>query len=329
MRIGVFCSGGDAPGMNPCVRAVVRSSLSAGHEVVGIRRGYEGLLNEDFFVNADGQPLMTLRSVSDLSKLGGTILRSSRSSEFRTETGQKRAAEVLRKQSIDGLIPIGGDGTFHGAVDLAKHWNGQIVGCPGTIDNDLMGTDFTIGFATAVQTAVECVDKLRDTAESHERMFLVEVMGRHSGYIALWTALAAGAEIVCIPETDTNVDEIIRQLGQLKARGKTSIMVVVAEGDENGGAQVLHQQLTQAGCPFPTRVLTLGHLQRGGSPVPDDRILATRLGHFAVQSIIAGRSGVMAGQIGDQNVLTPFAETYASHKPVPKELVALLETMAV
>ena len=329
MRIGVFCSGGDAPGMNPCVRAVVRSSLSAGHEVVGIRRGYQGLLNEDFYVNSDGQPLMPLRSVSDLSKLGGTILRSSRSEEFRTEAGQKRAADVLRKHAVDALIPIGGDGTFHGAVDLARHWDGRIVGCPGTIDNDLMGTDFTIGFATAVHTAVECVDKLRDTAESHERMFLVEVMGRHSGYIALWTALAAGAEVVCIPETDTDVDDIIRQLGQLKARGKTSIMIVVAEGDENGGAEVLHQQLTAAGCPYPTRVLTLGHLQRGGSPVPADRILATRLGDFAVRSVIAGHNGVMAGQIGAQTVLTPFAETYASHKPVPEDLVVLLETMAV
>ena len=329
MRIGVFCSGGDAPGMNPCVRAVVRSSLSAGHEVVGIRRGYQGLLKEDFHVDSDGQPLMPLRSVSNLSMLGGTILRSSRSEEFRTEAGQKRAAEVLRKHAIDALIPIGGDGTFHGAVELARHWDGRIVGCPGTIDNDLMGTDFTIGFATAVDTAVQCVDKLRDTAESHERMFLVEVMGRHSGYIALYTALAAGAEVVCIPETDTDVDDIIRQLGRLKARGKTSIMIVVAEGDENGGAEVLHQQLTEADCPFPTRVLTLGHLQRGGSPVPADRILATRLGDFAVRSIIAGHNGVMAGQIGDQTVLTPFAQTYAAHKPIPEELVSLLETMAV
>jgi 6-phosphofructokinase 1 len=261
--------------------------------------------------------------------LGGTILRTSRSDEFRTQAGQKRAAQVLRKHAFDALIPIGGDGTFHGAVDLAGHWDGRIVGCPGTIDNDLLGTDFTIGFATAVHTAVECVDKLRDTAQSHERMFLVEVMGRHSGYIALYTALAAGAEIACIPETVTDVHDIIRQLGQLKDRGKTSIMIVVAEGDENGGADVLHQQLTQAGCPFPTRVITLGHLQRGGSPAPADRILATLLGDFAVRSVIQGHTGVMAGRIDGQTVLTPFPETYASHKPVPPELVALLETMAV
>ena len=328
MRIGVFCSGGDAPGMNPCVRAVVRSALGAGHEVVGIRRGYRGLLGEDFFVNAEGQPLMMLRSVSNLSKLGGTILHSSRSEEFRTEAGQKRAAEVLRAHRIDALVPIGGDGTFRGAVALSGHWDGQIVGCPGTIDNDLIGTDFTIGFATAVNTAVEAVDKLRDTAASHERMFLVEVMGRHSGYIALYTALAAGAEVVAIPETETNIPEIVEHLRVLKARGKQSIMIVVAEGDEEGGAEKLNEQLRAADCPFPTRVLTLGHLQRGGSPVPADRILASRLGDFAVRSILAGATGVMAGLTGGELVLTPFSKTFARHKPLPAELVSLLETLA-
>jgi 6-phosphofructokinase 1 len=314
--------------MNPCVRAVVRSALGAGHEVIGIRRGYRGLLNEDFFVNAEGEPRMALRSVSDLSKLGGTILRSSRSTEFCTEEGQRKAADVLRRHEIDALIPIGGDGTFRGAVALLDHWGGQIVGCPGTIDNDLIGTDFTIGFATAVQTAVEAVDKLRDTAESHERMFLVEVMGRHSGYIALYTAIAAGAEVACIPETETNVPEIIRHLQALKSRGKTSIMVIVAEGDERGGAQQLNVDLAAGGCPFSTRVITLGHLQRGGSPVPEDRILASRLGDLAVRAILNGHTNVMAGLVGGREVLTPFLDTYAEHKPVPKPLVELLETMA-
>lgn len=328
MRIGVFCSGGDAPGMNPCVRAVVRSALSCGHEVVGIRRGYRGLIHQDFFIDSQGQPLMGLRSVSNLSKLGGTILRSSRSKEFRRTEGQKKAADVLRKHQIDALIPIGGDGTFHGAVELAEHWDGQIVGCPGTIDNDLIGTDFTIGFATAVDTAVEAVDKLRDTAESHERLFLVEVMGRHSGYIALYTALAAGAEVACLPETETNVVEIVAGLKTLKERGKTSVMIIVAEGDEQGGAEKLNLDLTAADCPFDTRVLTLGHLQRGGSPVPDDRILASRLGDLAVRAVLDGRSGVMAGLVGGRSRLTPFAETYAAHKPVPSELIELLETMA-
>jgi len=328
MRIGVFCSGGDAPGMNACVRAVVRAALGAGHEVIGILRGYRGLLAEEFFINAQGVPMMMLRSVSNLSKLGGTILHSSRSDEFRTEAGQKKAADMLRKHRIEALVPIGGDGTFHGAVDLARHWDGQIVGCPGTIDNDLVGTDFTIGFATAVQTAVEAVDKLRDTAESHERMFLVEVMGRHSGYIALYTALAAGAEVVCVPETETNIPDIIKQLNLLKARGKTSIMIVVAEGDELGGADVLNRDLQAANCPFPTRVVTLGHLQRGGSPAPADRILASRLGHLAVRSILAGHNGVMAGFVHGKPTLTPFDDTFAKHKPLPNGDMELLEAMA-
>lgn len=329
MRIGLFCSGGDAPGMNACVRAVVRSALGAGQEVVGIRRGYQGLLEEDFYVNQDSQPRMTLRSVSNLSKLGGTILRTSRSEEFRTEAGLKKAAGVLQKHGVDALLPIGGDGTFRGAAELAQYWDGQIVGCPGTIDNDLLGTDYTIGFATAVHTAVEAVDKLRDTAESHERLFLVEVMGRHSGYIALYTALAAGAEVACIPETETNVREIVEHLKKLKERGKHSIMVIVAEGDEKGGARILNENLTRAGCPFSTRVLTLGHLQRGGSPVPADRILASRLGDFAVRSLLDGADGVMSGEVHSGLVLTPFAETYCTHKPVPEELVRLLATLAI
>ncbi|HYW81069.1 MAG TPA: ATP-dependent 6-phosphofructokinase [Thermoguttaceae bacterium] len=328
MRIGVFCSGGDAPGMNPCLRAVVRSAIAAGNEVVGIYRGYQGLIDENFYVNSQGETLMGLRTVSNLSKRGGTMLHSSRSEEFRTEAGQKKAAEVLRKNRIEALIPIGGDGTFHGAVALARHWDGRIIGCPGTIDNDLLGTDYTIGFSTAVHTAVEALDKLRDTAESHERLFLVEVMGRHSGYIGLHTALAGGAEVVAIPETETNVAQIVQQLQVLKARGKKSIMVVVAEGDELGGVEVLNDQLKKAGCPFQTRLLTLGHLQRGGSPVPNDRILASRLGEFAVQAIIEGETGAMAGEVNHEMILTRFQDTYANHKPVPEELIQLLRTLA-
>jgi 6-phosphofructokinase 1 len=328
MRIGLFCSGGDAPGMNACVRAVVRSALAAGQEVVGIMRGYQGLLEEDFFTAADVRQRMTLRSVSNLSPLGGTVLRTSRSEEFRTDAGQQKAARILKKHGIDALVPIGGDGTFRGCVALARFWDGRIIGCPGTIDNDLIGTDYTIGFATAVQTAVEAVDKLRDTAESHERMFLVEVMGRHSGYIALYTALAAGAEIACIPETPTEIPRICEQLRELKARGKKSIMIIVAEGDEAGGAETIAKGLVQAGCPFPTRTVILGHLQRGGSPVFADRILASRLGDFAVRSVLESHTGAMAGEIGGKLVLTPFEETFSRHNPVPPEFVRLLETLA-
>lgn len=328
MRIGLFCSGGDAPGMNACTRAVVRSALSKGHEVVGISRGYQGLLDEDFFRNRETVSLMRLRSVSNIAKLGGTILGTSRSEEMRTEAGLKKAAGILEKHHIDALVPIGGDGTFHGAVALAKYWNGRIVGCPGTIDNDLLGTDYTIGFATAVHTAVDALDKLRDTAESHERMFLVEVMGRHSGYIALYTALAGGAEVVAIPETHTDVPVIIERLKQLKAAGKHSIMVVVAEGDESGGAVKLDAALRAAGCPFDTRTVMLGHLQRGGTPVPEDRILAARLGDFAVEALCNGASGVMAGDIRGELVLTPFEETYVHHKAVPENLLKVLATIA-
>ncbi len=328
MRIGVFCSGGDAPGMNACVRAVVRRALAEGHQVVGIRRGYQGLLDEDFFVNSEGQPTMLLRSVSGWSQLGGALLRCSRSEAFRSAAGQRRAAEILRKHGIDALIPIGGDGTFRGAVDLARHYDGCIIGCPGTIDNDLIGSDYTIGFSTAVQTAVSAVDKIRDTAESHERMFLVEVMGRHSGFIAVHTALACGAEAVCIPETPTDIPAIARDLQTLKGRGKTSIMMIVAEGDEEGGAEILYEQLQQVGCPFPMRVVVLGHLQRGGSPSPEDRILASRLGDFAVRSILAGQTGCMAGIIGDETRLTPFPNTFADHKPIPAELLELIEALA-
>ena len=328
MRIGLFCSGGDAPGMNACVRAAVRAGIAAGHEMVGIRRGYQGLLEEDFFVTREGHPVMTLRSVSDWARHGGTFLRSSRSDIFRTTAGQQQAAENLTRHGIDALIPIGGDGTFHGAVALSEYWDGQIVGCPGTIDNDLQGTDFTIGFSTAVSTAVEAVDKIRDTAESHERMFLVEVMGRHSGYIAVYTAVGAGAETVCIPETNTELDSIVANLQALRERGKTSVMMVVAEGDEGGGATAMEERLQNAGCPFSTRVVILGHLQRGGAPTPEDRILASQLGHWAIRVIGAGRSGVMVGREGALLRETPFAQTYAEHRPIPQDLLELVATLS-
>ncbi len=326
MRIGVFCSGGDAPGMNPCVRAVVRAGIAAGHEIIGICRGYEGLLNEDFYL-CDGQPRMTLSSVFDWIRVGGTRLHSSRSDGFRTEAGQETAADTLRRHDISALIPIGGDGTFHGAVALKDHWDGQIIGCPGTIDNDLIGTDFTIGFATAVQTAVDAVDKIRDTVSSHERMFLIEVMGRHSGYIAVYTALATGAETVCIPETPTDIDRIISDLRRLKNRGKTSIMMIVAEGDEEGGAEVLNQRLNAAGCAFPSRVAILGHLQRGGSPAAADRILGTQLGRWAIKAIDDGHCGAMVGNVAGQCTLTPFQNTFASHKPIPSRMLEIVETL--
>jgi len=213
-------------------------------------------------------------------------------------------------------------------VELADHWDGRIVGCPGTIDNDLLGTDYTIGFHTAVDTAVDAVDKLRDTAESHERLFLVEVMGRHSGFIALYTALATGAEVACLPETSTDPAAIAGRLQRVQQRGRKSVIVVVAEGDELGNADVLIEKLNEVGCPFEKRTVRLGHIQRGGSPVPADRILGSRLGELAVRSILGGATGVMAGVVNHGDVLTPLVETFAGHHPVPQDLIDLLERLA-
>ena len=327
MRLAVLCSGGDAPGMNACVRAVVRSADAHDCEVVGIRFGYQGLLDEDFFVSANGDSLMTPRSVAHIMQYGGTILRSRRCEDFRTDEGLQKAADNLRRHSIEGLIVIGGDGTLRGAVDLSRHWDGKIIGCPATIDNDLAGTDFTIGFPTAVTTAVEAIDKLRDTAESHERMFLVEVMGRHSGYLALYTAVASGAEFACIPETPTDVPSIIKRIHELKAQGKSSIIIVVAEGDEQGGAEVLNDKFRLAHCPFSTRTLTLGHVQRGGVPTPADRILASELGDHAVRALVAGAHSVMSGKLNGKLVLIPLIDAYSTHKPIPSDLQELLTRM--
>lgn len=336
MRIGVFTSGGDAPGMNACIRAVVRSARAQGHEAVGIRRGYAGLLERDFHrgmrTESDGRepetPLLSARSVSNTLQHGGTLLRTSRSERFRTEEGQQAAATILNEHGIDALVPIGGDGTFHGALALARFWDGRIIGCPGTIDNDLYGSDYTIGFDTAVNTAVEAIDKIRDTADATDRMFLIEVMGRNAGYIALDSALAAGAEEALLPETPTDVDALVERLVAGRKRGKTSSMVIVAEGDPCGGAEALRKEIEARQCPYETRVLILGHLQRGGSPTVRDRILASRLGAFAVDALIAGETGKMAGEVRGELVLTAFDKTWSQHKPITRDWIRLLETLA-
>jgi 6-phosphofructokinase 1 len=315
--------------MNACVRAIVKSGVANGHEIVGIKRGYRGLLNEEFWLNYQGQPHMTVRRVADWAQFGGAYLRSSRSEEFRSPEGQQKAADVLRRHKIDALIPIGGDGTFNGAVALAEFWDGQIVACPGTIDNDLMGTDYTIGFSTAVQTAVEAVNKIQDTASSHDRMFLIEVMGRHSGYIALYTAIASGADIVAIPETKTDFPAIVKQLDAFKARGKNSVTMIVAEGDDGGGVDTINQKLIEHGCPFQTRTIILGHLQRGGAPTPEDRRRATQMGQGAVHAIIRGETGVMVGTHDDQCCCVPLADTFAQHRPLPSNLIELMNEMSL
>jgi 6-phosphofructokinase 1 len=329
MRIGVFCSGGDAPGMNACVRSIVRSAAFAGHEVVGIMRGYNGLINRKFFRDPGGEEVMTPVRVANWAGHGGAHLRSSRCDEFRTVEGRVKAVKVLQDNNIDALIPIGGNGTIAGALELSKLWDGQIVACPGTIDNDLLGTDYTIGFSTAVETAVDAVDRIRDTASSHDRMFLVEVMGRHSGYIALYTALASGADVVAIPETDTNFPEIIAHLNRLKSSGRMMAIMIVAEGDEKGGADAINQQLIEHDCPFPSRTVVLGHLQRGGKPTPEDRRRAQQIGAAAVQAIIDGETCVLAGAADEQTILTPLAAAIAAHRPIPDELLSVLKRIAL
>jgi len=296
----------------------------SGDEIYGIRHGYEGLLNEEFFRNPNGLPTMGTRCVSGLSRMGGTILSSSRSKRFETLDGLKRAVEVLKRHRIDALIPIGGNGTMAGALDLSKIWDGQIIGLPGTIDNDLLGTHITIGFSTAVDTAVEAVDKLRDTAGSHDLMFFVEVMGRHCGDIAVETAIASGAELVFIPEEEEATDKVIRMLRRIKDAGKLSVMAIVAEGDEHGGAFKLQKILSDAGNPFESRCVVLGHVQRGGSPVPRDRVLATELGNFAIGALIQGETGKMAGRVRRQTTLTPLEECVAGHKQVDPDRLRLL-----
>ncbi|MDR2754872.1 MAG: ATP-dependent 6-phosphofructokinase [Planctomycetaceae bacterium] len=328
MRIGVLCSGGDAPGMNPCLRSIVRTVCTCNDEIYGIQHGYEGLLNEEFYPGENGSHIMGMRSVSGLSKLGGTILHSSRSKRFQTPEGIHEAVNILHKHKFNALITIGGNGTLSGALALGKVWDGQIIGLPGTIDNDLFGTDYTIGFSTAVHTAVEAVDKLRDTAGSHDLMFFVEVMGRHCGDIALSTAIASGAEIACIPEIEESPERIVARLRKIKEAGKTSVMAIVAEGDESGGAFAMQKILKEAGNPFDSRAVVLGHVLRGGSPTPEDRILASELGNFAVSSLLLGESGKMAGKIHGELVLTPFQHCVAEHKKVDAEQLRLLHIVA-
>ena len=330
MRIGVLCSGGDAPGMNACIRAIVRTAFHNNDDVIGIMHGYEGILDEDFYIRADAPTFegMGIRTVSGLSMRGGTILHSSRCKRFTTQEGLKKAADILCKHEFDALLPIGGNGTLSGAIDLSKIWKGQIIGLPGTIDNDLLGTDATIGFNTAVQTAVEAVDKLRDTAGSHDMMFLVEVMGRHCGDIALYTAIASGAELVCVPEIPTDTASLVDHLKRIKALGKTSVIMIVAEGDDSGGAIPLQKQLEEAGNPYDSRVVVLGHIQRGGSPAPTDRILASDLGCFAVDQLHKGETGKMAGLINGVPTLTPLEEVVAGHRRISPDKMKLLQIVA-
>jgi len=319
-KIGVLTSGGDSPGMNACIRAVVRKAIYENLEVAGIRKGYAGLIEGDIIQ-------LKASSVSGIINQGGTILLTARSEEFKTKEGQRKAVENLRKNNIESLLIIGGDGSFHGASELEKKWNFPTIGIPGTIDNDIYGTDFTIGFATAVRTALEAIDKLRDTATSHERLFIIEVMGRNSGYIALYTALAGGAEEVLIPETPTDLDRVCQKLEEGKKRGKLSSIMIVAEGDEEGGAPEIAAKI-KGKTGYDTRVAILGHLQRGGIPTASDRILASRLGVAAMDCVLKGERNKMVGIVNHKIKITPLEYSWQKKKEVNLNFYKINEILA-
>lgn len=318
-RIGLFTSGGDAPGMNACVRAVVRSAIYNGCEVRGIQYGYEGMI-QGKVVDLDA------RSVSNIIQRGGTILRTARSEAFFTVKGRAEAARQLREHDIEGLVAIGGDGTFKGASALIEEHGIVVVGVPGTIDNDLYGTDYTIGYDTAVNTAMEAIDKIRDTAASHDRLFYVEVMGRDSGFIALDVGISSGAEHIAVPERHTDVQELKEELESLK-RLKSSAIIIVAEGEDEGGAFSLAEKVKGA-VGYDYRVCVLGHIQRGGRPTARDRLLASRLGVAAVETLLDGQGGVMVGEINGRNALTPLSETWMKKKSIERGLWRLAAMLA-
>ncbi|MBE5317819.1 6-phosphofructokinase [Pedobacter sp. MR2016-19] len=297
-NIGVLTSGGDSPGMNAAIRAVVRGSIYYDIEVTGFIRGYEGLINNDFIP-------MDRKSVANIIQRGGTILKTARSEAFRTVEGRKKAYENLKAKGIDALVVIGGDGTFTGANIFSKEFDFPIVGLPGTIDNDLAGTDFTIGYDSAINTVIDAVDRIRDTAESHDRLFIVEVMGRDSGLIALRSGIGVGAEAIMIPEANMNADDILHKLEHSR-KDKASKIIIVAEGDDTGGAFKVGEILQEKYPHYDTKVSVLGHIQRGGKPTCMDRVLASRLGVAAVEGLISGESGVMAGQVNREIIFTPF-----------------------
>jgi len=320
-KIGVFTSGGDAPGMNACIRAIVRTAVYHGIEVYGIRRGYNGMIKGEI-------SKLESYSVSNIIQKGGTILRSARSKEFMTKEGRQKAYDQLQSLGIEGLVAIGGDGTFTGANIFFEEFGIPTIGAPGTIDNDLYGTDYTIGYDTAVNTALDAIDKIRDTADSHDRVFFIEVMGRDSGYIAIPCAIGGGAEIVMIPETDTSIDYVVDTLRTGWSRSKTSFIVIIAEGDEEGSATEVAAKVQEALPHMDARVTILGHVQRGGSPTAADRMLASQLGIACVEGLLAGRKNEMTGIINSELTYTPFIDTITKDKPINPEFINMVNILS-
>lgn len=321
-RIAVFSSGGDAPGMNAAIRAVVRTASYHDLHVYGIMRGYEGMIDGDF-------KRLERKDVANIIHRGGTVLKTARSQRFMTPAGRMAAYESLMAYDIDALVAIGGNGTFTGAEIFGQEHDLPIIGIPGTIDNDLFGTDYTIGFDTAVNTAIEAVDRIRDTADSHNRLFFVEVMGRHAGYIALHTAIGSGAECAVIPEVGMSIEQLVDLLRKNARRRKLFSLVIVAEGSKLGNANEIAAEVNKHLDMFDSKVTIIGHLQRGGSPNSLDRMLASRLGYAAVEGLIQGQKNVMVGVINDQIAYTPFGEAIRSEKPINNDLVRMAEILAM
>ncbi len=320
-RIGVLTSGGDAPGMNAAIRAVVRTGAYYELQVLGIYRGYQGLIDDNVVE-------MGPRSVSGIINRGGTILRSARCKAFFEKEGRAQAAETLRKHGIEGLVVIGGDGSYRGALTLYDEHGIACVGLPGTIDNDIGGTDYTIGYDTALNVALEAIDRIRDTAESHDRIFFVEVMGRHSGYLAMMSGIAGGAEEILVPETPTSIETLVEHMRSYRAKGKQSAIIVVAEGDELGNAIQVAKQVDALAQIPDSRVVVIGHLQRGGTPTAFDRVLASRLGVRAVEALIEGVSGKMIGISANQVVLRPLEEAWECRTQFDPKLTRIAHILA-
>jgi 6-phosphofructokinase 1 len=319
-RIGVLTSGGDSPGMNAGVRAVVRAGIHSGLEVVGIHRGYQGMIDGEM-------ETLGARSVSGIINRGGTILHSARCMAFMEPEGRIQAATQLKKQGIEGIVVIGGDGSYRGAHALYTEHGITCIGLPGTIDNDIGGTEYTIGFDTAINTAMDAIDRVRDTAASHDRIFFVEVMGRHSGYISMITAIAGGAEEVLVPERPTDIPGLVETLRKGQKGGKTSMVVVVAEGDDAGDALHIAKQVADVSEFKNTRVTIIGHLQRGGSPTAFDRVLASRMGVRAVEALLAGESGKMVGIRNQEMVLCPLSEAWENRTLFDQDLLGVLRVL--
>ncbi len=321
-KIGVLTSGGDSPGMNACVRAVVRTGIYHGLEVFGIMRGYTGMVENDIFK-------MESRSVANIIQRGGTILKTSRCKEFLTPEGRKKAYNNIKKHGIDGLVIIGGDGSFRGAQTFSNEFDIPCIGLPGTIDKDIAGTDFTIGFDTAVNTAVEAIDKIRDTADAHDRLFVIEVMGRDAGYIALHSGIATGAENILIPEKKTDIEKIVTELAEKERRKKLVNLIVVAEGeDEFGGGDEVAKIIKERLPLQEVRVSILGHIQRGGSPSCFDRLIASRMGYSAVECLIQGKYNVFVGIVNNRMHYMPLNEAVKKKQRISEEWMKIVKILA-